>query len=135
MGWDARKSRKVESKHKKLSVLRRFAMPTDSQAGACSLSRHSPYCPAPKYALTCASTRRAVFTTVQHGSLQRAKYSLEESNSLSKYLVKYKSECYTEFVRKAFAFSSSLFESFGSFSRIYKITEGGFLWGKIARVM
>jgi len=28
---------------------------------ACSLSRHSPYCPASKYALTCASTRRAIF--------------------------------------------------------------------------
>ena len=37
-------------------------MPTDSQACACSLSRRSPYCPLSKYALTCASARRAVFS-------------------------------------------------------------------------
>jgi len=40
-----------------------------AQAVACSLSRRSPYCPPAKYALACASTRRAYLTAGQHGSL------------------------------------------------------------------
>ena len=39
----------------------------------CSLSRHSPYCPPPKYALTCAKHPRAYLGNGQHGSLQTRK--------------------------------------------------------------
>ena len=49
-------------RHAQNSVLRSLAMPTHRNALRRSVSRRSPYCPLSKYALTCASTRRAVFS-------------------------------------------------------------------------
>ena len=43
----------------KLPVSRCIAMPTDSQACACSLSRHSPYASSLECACLCAGTRQS----------------------------------------------------------------------------